>query len=176
MSHTGQLEAAATWARSLCWPVAVAHARLGSMATRFISLASPEAALSLISDIKHLEERTTTMKISTSNSTVTIDGRTFNGRNVTIQGDKVIVDGEEQTGSLIGPVTVVVNGNADSVETTSGTVRITGSAGRVKTMSGDVHCGDVQGDVGTMSGDVTCAAIAGNAKTMSGDIVGGVRR
>lgn len=116
------------------------------------------------------------MKINTGGSSVTIDGRTFKGRSISINGDKVVIDGVEQEGTLVGPVSVVVNGNADSVETGSGKVEITGSAGRVKTMSGDVRCGDVHGDVGTMSGDVTCSSITGNVKTMSGDIIGGSKR
>jgi len=116
------------------------------------------------------------MKIVTSGTSVTIDGRTFSGRSISITGDKVIVDGVEQLGTLVGPISVVVNGNADSIETTSGKVQVEGSAGRVKTMSGDVRCGDVQGDVGTMSGNVTCGAIAGSVKTMSGDITGSARR
>lgn len=113
------------------------------------------------------------MKINTGGSSVTIDGRTFTGRNISINGDKVVVDGVEQSGSLVGPVSVTVNGDADSIETGSGTVTITGSAGRVETMSGDVHCGAVSGDVETMSGDVTCGPITGSVKTMSGDIIGG---
>lgn len=112
------------------------------------------------------------MKINTGGSSITIDGRTFTGRSVSINGDKVVVDGVEQPGSLVGPVSVTVNGNAESVETTSGQVVITGTAGRVKTMSGEVRCGDVKGDVGTMSGAIICGSVAGNAKTMSGDIKG----
>ncbi|MDD1966128.1 hypothetical protein NPS29_12435 [Pseudomonas putida] len=112
------------------------------------------------------------MKINAGGSSVTIDGRTFTGRSISINGDKVVVDGVEQSGTLVGPISVTVNGNAESVETGSGKVEVSGYAGRVKTMSGDVKCGDVRGDVGTMSGDVTCGTVAGNVKTMSGDIIG----
>lgn len=110
------------------------------------------------------------MHIKTSGSSITIDGRSFTGRNVSIVGDKVVVDGVEQDGSLVGPVSVTVHGNAESVETGSGKVEVSGSVGRIKTMSGDVHCGAVGGDVGTLSGDVTCRNISGSVKTMSGDI------
>lgn len=116
------------------------------------------------------------MKIRTGGSSVTIDGRTFTGSSVSIVGDKVVVDGVEQSDNLVGPVVVTVNGNAESVETASGKVEISGSAGRVKTMSGDVECGDVTGDVGTMSGDVNCGSIGGSVKTMSGDIKGSAKR
>lgn len=112
------------------------------------------------------------MKINTSGSSVTINGQVFNGRSISITGDKVVIDGVVQSTSLVGPINVVVNGNADSVETIDGKVEVTGSVGRIKTMSGDVHCADVSGDVGTMSGDVICHNVAGNAKTMSGDIKG----
>lgn len=112
------------------------------------------------------------MKIKTSGSSVAIDGRIFTGRSVSIVGNKVVVDGVEQGGELVGPVNVIVNGNAESVEIGSGTVEVSGSAGLVKTMSGDVKCGAVTGDVGTMSGDVTCGPISGSVKTMSGDVIG----
>lgn len=112
------------------------------------------------------------MKIKTGGSSVTINGQTFAGRTISIIGDRIVIDGIESGDSLVGPISVVVNGSAESVETTSGNVEVTGSVGRIKTMSGDVHCADVSGDVGTMSGDVICQKIVGNAKTMSGDIKG----
>ena len=112
------------------------------------------------------------MKITVGGSTVSINGREFSGRNISIVGDKVVIDGVEQGKSLVGPINVVVNGNAESVETSSGSVEVAGSAGRVKTMSGSVRCGDVSGDVSNMSGDINCHSIAGKAKTMSGDIRG----
>lgn len=104
------------------------------------------------------------------NGNVTIDGRSFTGRSVTIVNDKVVVDGVEQDGQLVGPVSVTVNGDADVVDNPTGTVTVTGAVGTIKTMSGDVHCKDVSGSVSTMSGDVTCGSIGGSASTMSGDI------
>ena len=112
------------------------------------------------------------MKITVGGSTVSNNGREFSGRNISIVGDRVVIDGVEQGKSLVGPISVVVNGNAESVETSSGSVEVAGSAGRVKTMSGNVHCADVSGNASTMSGDINCRSIAGNAKTMSGDIRG----
>lgn len=104
--------------------------------------------------------------------TVVIDGVEFSGSSVSIVGDKVIVDGEVQGGSLVGAVSVIVNGNVDQLTLSSGTLHIDGSCGDVKTASGDIRCGDVSGDVSTASGDVTCGNIRGNVRTMSGDIIG----
>ena len=104
-------------------------------------------------------------------SRITIDGRDFVGRDVVINGDgQVIVDGVVQSGSLAGPVSVDIHGDADKVESSSGTIRVAGSCGSASTQSGDIECGDVKGSVSTMSGDVTCKSITGSCKTMSGDI------
>lgn len=85
---------------------------------------------------------------------VTIDGRTFTGRSVSIVNGKVIVDGKEQDGQLVGPVSVTVNGDVEVLDNPTGTVSVTGSVGAVKTMSGDVTCGTIGGSVSTMSGDI----------------------
>ena len=105
-----------------------------------------------------------------SRAQVTIGGRAFTGRSISIVNGNVIVDGEEQDGQLVGPVSVTVNGDVDVVDNPSGTVTVTGAVCTIKTMSGDVHCKDVSGSVSTMSGDVTCGTIGGSASTMSGDI------
>lgn len=95
------------------------------------------------------------MKIRTGGSTVTINGRPLLRQQRQHRWRRVIVDGVDQDSQLVDPVNLVVNGNAESVETTSGKVEVSGSAGRVMTMSGDVECGAVTGEVGAMSGDVT---------------------
>lgn len=109
------------------------------------------------------------MKISMKNGDVVIDGRSFTGRNITINGDKVIVDGVTQEGTLVGNITVTVNGDVDQLSTTSGKVYAT-TVTSVKTVSGDVRCQDVHGNVQTVSGDVDCTKILGSVKTTSGDI------
>lgn len=107
-------------------------------------------------------------------SRVTIDGHEFVGRNVVINGDgQVIVDGVVQSGSLVGPVSVEIHGDADKVDSSSGTIRVAGNCGSASTQSGDIECGHVKGGVSTMSGDVTCKSVAGSCKTMSGDIIKG---
>ncbi len=108
------------------------------------------------------------MNISGSGRIV-IDGKEYNGNNVSIKGNKVIIDGKAQDGELIGDVNIVVHGDVKDLHNTSGTVKAN-SVGSVDTLSGDVECGDVSGSVKTMSGDVTCGTITGSVKTMSGDV------
>lgn len=105
-----------------------------------------------------------------SHNSVTIDGRTFSGRNVVINKNRVIVDGVEQSGELIGPVSITIDGDVESIDGSFTDVTVTGSAGQVKTMSGDVRCGDISGSVSTMSGDITAKEVRGSASSMSGDV------
>lgn len=109
------------------------------------------------------------MKGSTVNG-VTIDGVSFAGKNISITGNgKVVVDGVEQAGSLIGDVNVIVDGDIDRLEVVSGSITAK-NVSSVKTTSGDVECADVSGSVSTMSGDIDCRSIGGSVSTMSGDI------
>jgi hypothetical protein len=108
----------------------------------------------------------------TAKGRITIDGRHFVGRSVQINGDKVIVDGIEQSGSLVGPISIAIHGNVETLESTAGDITVNGTAGSIETTSGDIKCGDVSGSVSTVSGDVACGKISGNVKTVSGDIIG----
>lgn len=90
-----------------------------------------------------------------SGSTVVINGVTYSGTNVSIVNGKVVVDGATQDQQLIGVVNVVVNGDANEVNTVSGDVSINGSVGSVSSVSGDVNVrGGVTGSVSTVSGDI----------------------
>lgn len=102
---------------------------------------------------------------------IVIDGREFTGNNISIDGNgSVIVDGVEQNGSLVGPISIEIFGNVDSLKNTSGDVKIQGDCGSVSTVSGDVDAKAVSGNGTTVSGDVMCSSIAGSVKTASGDI------
>lgn len=100
---------------------------------------------------------------------VVIDGREFRGRNISIENDRVIVDGVVQSGSLVGPVNVTVHGDAQRVEA-SGEVHVRGNCGDVQTVSGDVRTDRISGGVSTVSGDVHAKVIHGSVSSVSGDI------
>ena len=114
------------------------------------------------------------MKIKMNNGRVDIDGRSFTGNCVQIIGNKVVVDGVTQDGELIGDISVVVHGDAESIVTGSGDVTAN-NVGRITTASGDVKCNDVSGSITTASGDVECALVHGNVSTMSGDVSKNIR-
>ena len=126
---------------------------------------------------------------------ISVNGRTYTSKNgnITINGDKIVVDGEDVTPkekevyiivngdvdtiNAPGAEEILVNGDANKVITTSGDVtggdRVTND---IKTTSGDVRVNkSITGDVTTMSGDVNTHTVLGNVKTMSGDISGARR-
>lgn len=118
------------------------------------------------------------MNITGNKGTVSINGVRYSGSNISIQGDRVIIDGKVQEGSsLTGPIIITVDGDVGEISTISGEVNVHGNVGSVSTTSGDVECEEVHGSVDTTSGDVTVGgSILGSVDTTSGDIISGRRR
>jgi hypothetical protein len=100
-------------------------------------------------------------------------GRTITGgRNVSIVGNRVLIDGKDVTPDA-KDIRVEVIGNVERLEADAcSSIAVTGDAGSISTQSGDVKVrGNVGGSVQTMSGNVDCGgSIAGNVSTMSGDV------
>lgn len=107
-------------------------------------------------------------------STISVNGKTYTGRNVSMVGNKVFIDGKEadvdQESKVIN---IVVTGDIDSLKVEHcKTISIKGDVGSLSSVSGDVECGDVTGSVSTVSGDVRVAGqVAGGVSTVSGDII-----
>lgn len=108
---------------------------------------------------------------SANGGSVTVNGRRYSGKSITMQDGRLTVDGVVQDESYEGDISVIVEGNVNSIETEGGDITIKGDCGSARTMSGDVNCQTVVGVAKTMSGDIICSGdISGNASTMSGDI------
>ena len=103
------------------------------------------------------------MNITMKNGSMTINGKSYSGKNICIDGNKIVIDGKEQEGELVGDINVTVNGDVESLSTVSGDVTTTGDIGSVKTTSGDVTLkkGDIKTNVQTISGYVTAKNIGG---------------
>lgn len=109
------------------------------------------------------------MNLTMKNGKCVIDGKSFSGSNIQINGNKVTVDGVVQDGELVGDITVTVHGDVETLENTNGNVKAN-NVGSVKTTNGKVTCDDVAGDVKTTNGDVTARKILGKVTTVNGDI------
>lgn len=106
-------------------------------------------------------------------STVTVNGKSYVGRDITISANgKITVDGKETGQCDDRHITVEVTGDVGRIETASGDIKVTGNSGSIKTASGDVEVGQhVSGDISTVSGDIKVGgAVGGSCKTVSGDI------
>jgi hypothetical protein len=91
--------------------------------------------------------------------TVTINGTTYTGNSVSINDNGIVIDGNivSNLSSLGINISVRIDGNCDSVNTTSGDISINGEVtGNVSTVSGDVKCNNISGSVRTVSGDIVC--------------------
>ena len=116
------------------------------------------------------------MSIAIDNSVVggkvTVNGKVYDGNNVTIKGSRIYIDGRLAECDD-REITIIVNGNANNIISGSGNVTVKGDVtGGFSTMSGDAHVEkNVYGNVRTMSGDVEVGGdITGGVETMSGDI------
>ena len=109
-----------------------------------------------------------------SKGTVSINGKTYVGNNVSIVGDTVYVDGRAQSGALATgqPITVNVTGDVARLDTACGDVNVTGCAGQISCTSGDIQiAGGVAGNVESTSGDVSVGgSVGGSVSTVSGDV------
>ena len=104
-------------------------------------------------------------------SSISINGVNYVGRNVTISGNKVYIDGVDNTPDQ-KEIVIIVNGNLENLKADScKTIDVTGNVLVLNTMSGDVKVGgNVDGSIKTMSGDVSCGTVGGSINTMSGDV------
>jgi len=105
-------------------------------------------------------------------STIRINGMTITaGRNITVNGNRVFVDGKDVTPNA-KEIKIEVSGDVERLEADAcNSISVTGNAGNIATQSGDVNvCGNVGGSVQTMSGDVDCGPVSGSVSSMSGNI------
>ena len=103
---------------------------------------------------------------------ININGKVYYGNNVTINNNKVYIDGKLQDTGEDKQINIVVEGDVTELKVDAcNEVKILGNSGSISTVSGDVNIkGGVSGNVTTVSGDVSCGSIGGSVKTVSGDI------
>ena len=126
---------------------------------------------------------------SGSSCSVTINGKTYSGRNIQINNGRVSIDGNaDESSGLKEPISIVINGNCGAIECREANIKVNGNVqgdiatgagdvecsgvvtGNVKTGAGDIECGDVSGNVQTGAGDIECGKVGGSAKTGFGSV------
>ena len=117
-----------------------------------------------------LDKRTKQANVSMSASgTISINGKRFKGKNVTIINNEVYIDNVKQN-VYEQQIKIVIEGNCEVVETQSGDVVIQGRSHTITTSNGNVNAFMVSGDITTVNGNVTCKDVSGSVKTVNGSI------
>lgn len=90
-----------------------------------------------------------------SGGSITINGKSYKGNNVSVINGVVVIDGKQQEG-VVGHINnVTINGNCGEIANESGDITVAGYVnGDCSTGSGDIKTGEVKGSVRTGSGDV----------------------
>lgn len=101
---------------------------------------------------------------------IIVNQSSYAGRNIIINGNKVIIDGIDVTPDA-KEVIITVNGDIDSLKVDyCKDIVITGNVNDIKSGSGDIQCGDIKNNASTGSGDIEANKIEGNIQTGSGDV------
>lgn len=120
-------------------------------------------------------------------STITVNGQTFVGNNVSVVNGEVIVDGKKVAAPEGKVINIAVQGDIESLKVDRGSVNVTGSVGSVAVSQGDVEsiggvkgkveidqgnleCGDIFGDVSVNMGNVVAGTIHGSVKAKMGNV------
>ena len=111
--------------------------------------------------------------INLSKNTITINGITYTGKSCKIDNDgNIVIDGVIKDVIKGYNVKVEINGNVNSITTSSGDIDILGSVNTsLSTSSGEIKIEKgVNGNVSSNSGDIEVNGNANNIKTTSGEI------
>lgn len=109
---------------------------------------------------------------SFSSGTVCINGKTYvGGKSISVQGNKVFIDGKDQTPDA-KEISIKVIGNIEQLEIDyANSVTIEGQVGAIQSGSGDITIkGSVSGSIQSGSGDIYCDEVTGDVRSGSGDI------
>lgn len=104
---------------------------------------------------------------------ISINGRNYVGRNISIAGNKVYIDGKlEAAAENDKVINITVTGNLEKLECEyADTISIEGDCHSVDSRNGNVKIqGNVTGNVENRNGNIKCGNVGGDAKTRNGDI------
>lgn len=100
------------------------------------------------------------MCITSGNGKITLNGKTYSGSNIQIDGNKVVIDGANVDDTIGASITI--SGDIAKVVSKQSMMVDGDITGDIKA-SGSVNCHDINGSV-TAGGSVNCMDIEGNVK------------
>ncbi len=104
---------------------------------------------------------------------VTINGKTYNGNNLSVVNNKVYIDGKLVDQEDAKVINIHVEGNIETLDVDHCDVlEIKGNCGNVTSKNGNIVVkGDVEGDVTNKNGNIICGNVAGDADTKNGNVI-----
>lgn len=109
-----------------------------------------------------------------SKSTIQINGVSYSGNNITVESDKIIIDGKTIIlASELPSLKPIINisGNVESVSTTSGEITVVQNANNVSSTNGNIRIhGNVSHTVKSTNGNISANKILGAVSTVNGNI------
>lgn len=98
------------------------------------------------------------VNIQGSNNGIIINGISYSGKNVSIIGSKVVIDGVEQSPGVPGDIPIRILNDANITLTTDHSVNAGNITGNVS--ANNINCDDIRGNVNA-SGNVNCDDVYG---------------
>ncbi|AYC51937.1 hypothetical protein [Bacillus licheniformis] len=101
-----------------------------------------------------------TSTVLSSNGKVTVNGVTYEGNNITITNNEVLIDGKAVESSVSGVVKVKIEGTPAKVYSDA-SVEVKGDVLGDVDSGGSVNCGNIKGNVDA-GGSVRCGTVGGS--------------
>ena len=106
---------------------------------------------------------------------IIINGKKYEGQNLSIINNRVIIDGKDVTDKDDDSKVINIHCESDinSIEVDNcNKLEVLGDAGHITTTNGNVIIGgNVSGDVKTTNGNVKCENINGSVSTKNGNVI-----
>lgn len=100
------------------------------------------------------------------NGKITINGKTYKGP-VRIENGKIYSsDGDTTTSDAV--INIIVHGDVDSIETTTGDITVHGNVGSAQATNGNITVEGEIGNASSINGNISAKAI-GNATSVNGN-------
>lgn len=107
----------------------------------------------------------------TSKSTISVNGRTFQGNTVSIVNGDIIVDGKKVDSPDEKEITITITGNVKELHLDSGTINLEGDVGDLHVAHGKVGIqGDVKGGANIKHGNLECDNIFADVEVTHGNV------
>lgn len=104
-------------------------------------------------------------------STITVNGKSFQGNSVSIVNGEIIVDGKKVSSPTEKEINITITGDIKELILDSGTIKMEGDVGNLEVNHGKVGIqGDVKGNASIKHGNLECDNIFADVDVAHGNV------